>query len=253
MKKYAGLLALLILALLAAWLEGINDPSDTTTPPVRENAQRPPQSSQPSRQPGVSTEAALPQGKGFDFYVLSLSWSPTWCQNNRDGNSESQCGAGRRFGFVVHGLWPQYEKGYPEFCASREQQRVPDSLGRPLLDIMPSMGLIGHQWRKHGSCSGLSQPQYLDMIRKAYDSITIPAVFRSANKSATYRTDEIEAAFTSANPGLERGGIAATCRGNRLEEIRICLTRDLKFRSCQEVDRQGCRSASLEIPPVGQY
>src|ERR1700676_4796019 len=55
----------------------------------------------------------------FDFYVLSLSWSPSFCEEaserGNEGRSQVQCG-GRPFSFVVHGLWPQYEHGFPDYC-----------------------------------------------------------------------------------------------------------------------------------------
>ena len=56
----------------------------------------------------------------FDFYVFSLSWSPSFCASagERGGVSKSQqiqCGGERPYAFVVHGLWPQYEKGFPNY------------------------------------------------------------------------------------------------------------------------------------------
>src|SRR5690606_33078804 len=102
---------------------------------------------------GSAGTEAIPQGKGYDFYVLSLSWSPTHCQMGGASANAQQCGSRQTHGFVVHGLWPQFEKGWPEFCDSREPKRVPEALLRDNLDIMPSGSLIGHQWRKHGSCS----------------------------------------------------------------------------------------------------
>src|SRR5499427_7603553 len=51
----------------------------------------------------------------FDYYVLSLSWSPSFCETATGNARRQQCGA-RPFSFVVHGLWPQYEHGFPESC-----------------------------------------------------------------------------------------------------------------------------------------
>lgn len=244
MKKYAGLLALLVLAVLAAWLESGN--RNAGTPSAQREAPR----TQAPQAPAAPRERTAAQGSGFDFYVLSLSWSATWCQSAKGDSSDSQCDTRRRSGYVVHGLWPQNERGYPEFCASREPQRVPDQIGRPLLDIMPSMGLIGHQWRKHGSCSGLSQKDYFNLVREARNAVTIPAALDTPDRARTSPVADLETAFIRANPGMKADGIAATCSGRKLEEVRICLTRDLKFRSCAEVDRQGCRAATLEIPSL---
>ena len=197
--------------------------------------------------PGAEAQSRL---RDFDFYVLSLSWSPTFCATQRDGRKDQQCGGDANHGFIVHGLWPQNEKGYPQFCASREPQRVPRALGEPLFDIMPDMGLIGHQWRKHGSCSGLGQREYFGKIRDAFKRITLPADLAKAEKPMTLSAEQIEQKFVAANPGMSRAGIAASCEGRQLEEIRICLTKDLKFRDCAEVDRQGCRISGVTLPPA---
>ncbi len=190
------------------------------------------------------------QSQDFDFYVLSLSWSPTYCLTQQDGRNTLQCGHERDYGFIVHGLWPQFETGHPEYCRSREPNRVPRAVGRGVLDIIPSMGLIGHQWRKHGSCTGLTQRAYLDTIRKAYERIRIPADLARSDRRMSLSANEIEQKFLATNPGMTRRGIAASCDGRKLDEIRICLTKDLEFRDCAEVDRRGCRLDRIELPPA---
>jgi ribonuclease T2 len=188
----------------------------------------------------------------FDFYVLALSWSPTYCLTAGDGADRRQCAArsegGAGHGFIVHGLWPQFESGYPEHCATRLPGRVPTELGRGLLDIVPSMGLIGHMWRKHGTCSGLSQADYLEAVRAAFDSIAIPDALDGIDDPARLPSGAIEDAFIAANPGMTRAGIATRCASGRLQEVRICLTDTFAFRACREVDAAGCRAGSLAVP-----
>lgn len=186
----------------------------------------------------------------FDFYVLSLSWSPTFCALPQGKNSKEQCGTDKTFGFIVHGLWPQNEKGYPEFCASMEPRRVPEALGRDYLDIMPSMGLIGHEWRKHGSCSGLSQKDYFDKTRAAFGKIRLPTDIATATTAQTLSAEQIEQSFIRDNPGLRAESIAVGCERNRLEEVRICLTKELSFRPCADVDRKGCSLNRITVPPA---
>lgn len=186
----------------------------------------------------------------FDFFVLSLSWSPSYCLSDEGRDNRQQCGLSRRYGLIVHGLWPQYQRGYPEFCSTNHSDRVPESLGRRFFDIMPGMGLIGHEWRRHGTCSGLNQEQYLRTTRKAFEKIRVPDVLKDARRTRQLGTDEIEELFTAANPGMDRGGIAVTCEGNRLDEIRICLTPDLEFRTCREVDNDRCRVSTLDVPAI---
>ena len=184
----------------------------------------------------------------FDFYVLSLSWSPSWCAENDRGARTAQCR--KAHGFIVHGLWPQAESGFPQFCRSSEPARVPERLGRSLFDLMPSMGLIGHQWRKHGSCSGLSQKDYFSATRAAFEAIRLPEKIASGAGTTTLSADAIETAFTDANPGMSKRGVSISCDGKRLEEVRICLNTDMTFRDCPELDRKGCRAGATEIVPI---
>ncbi|WP_313554668.1 ribonuclease T2 family protein [Agrobacterium cavarae] len=241
MKQYFGFIALGALSLAAAGWVFLGQHQPASGPPTQRTETRPAPSSQ---------DTAESSETGFDFYVLSLSWSPAFCASDAGRNSRQQCGADRKFGFVVHGLWPQNDQSYPEFCGADKNERVPDNLGRNMFDIMPSMGLIGHQWRKHGSCSGLTQKQYFDKTRDAYDRIKIPADLSTGDQSKRLSADAIEAAFVDANPGMTKNGIAISCEGPRLEEVRICLSKTLSFRDCPEVDRQGCRSNAAEIIPI---
>jgi ribonuclease T2 len=113
----------------------------------------------------------------FDFYVLSLSWSPTFCAEQSGGDDKEQCGTGRPFAFVVHGLWPQNERGFPSDCNSQFGDRIERSIADDMLDIMPSRDLVFHEWRKHGKCSGLSPEDFFALARKAKEQVTIPSQF----------------------------------------------------------------------------
>lgn len=188
--------------------------------------------------------------KDFDFYVLSLSWSPSWCvSNDRDG-STPQCDGRRDYTFIAHGLWPQNERGWPEYCPSAEPERVPQALARTLYDIIPSAGLAGHEWRKHGTCSGLSQRVYFDTLRAAYRKIKLPPVIFDGRLQRSLATDEIETLFARANPGLKPDGIAVSCRDGQLAEIRICMSKSLAFRACAEVDNNACRTRMVSVPAL---
>lgn len=187
------------------------------------------------------------QGKGFDFYVLALSWSPTYCELEGDRANRQQCGASRSYGFVVHGLWPQYERGYPSKCASTEQD-VSNDLARSMYDLMPSTGLIRHEWREHGSCSGLSPADYFDVVRAARTRVSVPRDLDNQAERISIDPNQIERDFVGANPGMPEDGIAVACRSNLVEEVRICMTKSLQFRPCPEVDRRECRASKLTMP-----
>ena len=192
--------------------------------------------------------SSVPQGLGFDFYVLALSWSPTFCDSEAAGRNREQCGEDKDFGWIVHGLWPQNDKGWPENCPTSEGSRVPERIGRTVIDIMPSMGLIGHQWRKHGSCSSLSMSDYFKLVRQAYDTIRIPAELSNVDRESRTSPQAVEAAFIRSNPGLARSAVAVTCDRERVDEVRICLDKSLGFRTCPEVDSRSCRRSDIVIP-----
>jgi ribonuclease T2 len=186
----------------------------------------------------------------FDFYVLSLSWSPSFCEEaaERGGRSQIQCG-GRPYSFVVHGLWPQYENGFPEYC-QRPAPRLSRNIVSSMLDLMPAPGLIFNEWDKHGTCSGLSDRNYFETIRKARAAIKIPAEYLDLSQAKTVAPAEVEEAFIKANPGLSSSAVSVTCNRTRLSEVRICLNKDLQFRSCEELDRRACRRDQVTMPPI---
>jgi ribonuclease T2 len=188
----------------------------------------------------------------FDFYVLSLSWSPSFCEEaaerGNSGRSQAQCG-GRPFSFVVHGLWPQYEHGFPEYC-DRSAEWLERNIMTSMLDVMPAPGLIFSEWKKHGTCSGLGPRGYFEAIRKARAAVKIPAEFIGLADPKTVSPAEIEDAFIKVNPGLAASGIAVLCNRNRLSEVRVCMSKDLQFRSCDEIDRRACRRDQVVMPPV---
>lgn len=197
---------------------------------------------------GISAAGAA--SPGFDFYVLSLSWSPSYCETEGRGADPQQCRAAKPFGFIVHGLWPQRERGYADNCATQERE-VPRERMRGLYDIMPSAGLIRHEWRRHGSCSGLSQAEYFATLRRAREAVTVPAQFRQVGARRNVAPREVERAFATSNAGLATGAIAVACEDGLLAEVRICLTKELAFRPCPEIDRRGCKASQVAMPPVG--
>jgi ribonuclease T2 len=202
---------------------------------------------------GVETVSpASPQlsSGNFDFYVLALSWSPSYCKSKGGGADPRQCGASKPYGFIVHGLWPQFEHGAPENCAGAGTQPVDRVILQSLREVMPSASLARHEWSKHGTCSGLSQQTYFNALLAAKSRIFIPNVFSQINFGRSVSPTEVERAFLGANSGMKADGFAAACDGQYLTEVRICLTKNLLFRACDEVDRHSCRAGSVEMPPA---
>jgi ribonuclease T2 len=208
--------------------------------------------------PGIAAAAAVKTAtastestsapKPFDFYVLALSWSPSYCEAAGEKANKYQCGKRPAYGFIVHGLWPQYEHGYPRDCKSDAERKVPRERMNALSDLMPGYGLIIHEWRTHGICTGLSQEDYFAALRKAYERVAIPSDF-TRNEGGGVKPSDVEAAFVAANPDMPRDGVSVDCDRNYLREVRICLTKDMRFRSCLELERASCHAPNVEMPP----
>lgn len=188
----------------------------------------------------------------FDYYVLSLSWSPTYCETEGRDDRGPQCNGSRPYAFVLHGLWPQYDKGWPEFCDTGERPWVPRETIDAMLDIMPSPRLVIHQYRKHGTCSGLNVADYFAASRRAFASITIPERFTRPSTPLTVGPDEVVREFLGANSGLREDMLVVSCGARRLREVRICLSRELEPTSCgpNETERRLCRISRALMPPV---
>jgi len=185
----------------------------------------------------------------FDFYVLALSWSPSFCDAQGErAQQQPECGA-RPYSFVVHGLWPQYEKGFPEYC-QQPSPRLDRGVVSSMLDVMPAPRLIFHEWDRHGTCSGLSPRGFFETVRKARAAVKIPVEYLDLKAPLTVSPEEVEQAFIKVNPRLTPGAIAVGCDNQRLREVRICLSKELGFRDCSEIDQRACRRDKITMPPL---
>ena len=186
----------------------------------------------------------------FDFYVLALSWSPGFCSTGGESKAPDQCAEGSKLGFVVHGLWPQYERGSPQNCGSNGSFPMRAQI-EAVRALYPDDGLARHEWRAHGTCTGKSPTDYFADVRQARQAIVIPDAYAAPSAAQSVATIDVARAFLTANPGLQLSSMAVTCRSGTLEEVRICFTKDLRgFRPCPEVSRNSCRSRQINIPPV---
>jgi ribonuclease T2 len=185
----------------------------------------------------------------FDYYVLALSWSPNWCAVEGDAKGSDQCDARHDHGWILHGLWPQYHRGWPDYCRTAE---APPSraMTAGMADIMGTSGLAWHQWKKHGTCSGLSAPAYYSLSREAYGRITRPEVFRKLDRTVTLPASLVEEAFLKANPDLAADGLTITCRDGHIQEARICLSRELEPVPCGRDVARDCRIKDARFTPV---
>jgi ribonuclease T2 len=175
----------------------------------------------------LGANAAADQPGRFDYYLLSLSWAPQYCASSHHDDGQ-ECA--RPYAFVVHGLWPQNERGYPRNCDSRE--RVSDATIDHMLPLMPSKGLVIHEWHTHGACTGLGADDYFATVERAYKSIRIPDAYQAPDHYLSVSPAQLKHDFVTANPRLRESGMAVECSNHYLREVRICLTRDLQPRDC---------------------
>jgi ribonuclease T2 len=186
----------------------------------------------------------------FDFYVLALSWSPGFCELDGDAKGREQCASGSGLGFVVHGLWPQNERGFPTECgpSGRSPSRIAMNEAG---GVFPSEGLARYEWRKHGTCSGKSPSDYFADVKRARQAVVIPPQLTKPDSEQKWTPIDLERAFVAANPGLRTDMMSVSCKRSLLQEVRICFTKDLRsFKTCEELDRSGCRARDIKVNAI---
>jgi ribonuclease T2 len=195
------------------------------------------------KQPGGPAQPGV-----FDFYLMSLSWSPQHCAQKP--TDKIQCSGPKPFGFVLHGLWPQYNHGYSASCST--SFTLDQTTINSMMDIMPSQDLIRHEWSKHGTCSGLNPPDYFAKARTGFQSISVPAQFSGPVTTVNIAPADFKKALIDANQANHLSGdeFAIACSGRYLSEVRICLDKDLHPRACSSEVKDSCSSAEIIVRPV---
>jgi ribonuclease T2 len=185
----------------------------------------------------------------FDYYVLSLSWSPTWCAIEGDRRGSEQCDPSRDLGWVVHGLWPQYEDGWPSYCktAVRPPSR---SMTAAQADLFGTSGAAWYQWKKHGSCAGLEAGDYYELVREAFGAVNRPEVFRKLTNPVRLPASVVEEAFLQANPDWHADMLTITCKADRIQEARLCLSKSLEPRKCARDVVRDCTAQRALLDPI---
>ena len=164
------------------------------------------------------------QGKGrageFDYYAVALSWSPEHCAIKPA--DREQCA--RKLGFVLHGLWPQYQRGYPSDCTS---ERLDPAMEQQFAGLYPSRFLYRHEWEKHGTCSGLSQEAFHQLASDLRQKVKIPAAYQSPEEPLRKTSFQLKADLASANEWLAPDNITVACAdgGRFLREIYISINK----------------------------
>ena len=208
-----------------------------TTPAVQPQAVPQTAASRPRRaRPEANAQSGV-----FDFYLLTLSWSPEYCLSHP---GDVQCAPAP--GFVLHGLWPENTNGtYPENCSNAPGPSNPGQYS----DLYPDLGLLEHEWQTHGTCSGLAADAYFTLERQAVQSIHIPAALASKNTPAQETPGALLGSFAQANAGDPVGDFALSCGNNRLTAVQVCLDKNLHAMSCASV--RSCAANVVKITAPG--
>lgn len=200
----------------------------------------------------AATNGAGPQAGGtpqhYDFMILALSWSPTFCASSAKRGDSAQCQNPANRGFVVHGLWPQANDGARLRCGDGKAE-FSKALFERALDVFPDLNLAQAQWQRHGQCFGLSPDVYLDRTETARSKLVIPERLRAITQPASLGPEDIRRDFVRANSGLTVDAISVSCRKSTLVEVLICMKSDLSgFEPCPQVAKRSCRAATIGIP-----
>lgn len=219
---------LLLLALLPALSACNPRPAPTPEP-------KPPARSSQAVAQTPSSAAAQP----FDYYLLNISWSPEYCHSHP---SDIQCA--RHSTFVLHGLWPQNADGsYPQNCSTARGPADPSQYA----DIYPDPGLLQHEWKTHGTCSGLAPDAFFTAARTAFQSVTIPPTLANLNHQISLPPAQILSLVSKSNPNLTQQNLALSCGNNNLTAVEVCLDKSLRPTPCGPI--RSCRANTVKIPP----
>ena len=184
----------------------------------------------------------------FSYYMLVLSYGPDFCSEPGGDKDPAECGAGKKVGFVVHGMWPQGETSRgPENCGGSP---VSAAIIDATLAYIPTASLIQHEWKTHGTCSGLSAADYFAAIRKARDSVKLPDDLNQPAQKLQSSRAEVESKVAAANPSFPATAFRTSCyKDAELQEVRVCLNKDLSPRACGQSAGE-CTKSSVTMLPV---
>lgn len=165
-------------------------------------------------------------------YTLALTWGPQHCRTNRrDESARFQCASGNRFGFTLHGLWPDGAgRDWPQYCGGA--QLLERRTIRANLCATPSVQLLQHEWAKHGTCMAGETPDgYFAKARRLYDPLRYPDMDALSRRPLT--VGDLARAFAKVNPQLGTSMMRITTRrGGWLDEVWLCLDPKLRYRAC---------------------
>jgi len=180
-------------------------------------------------------------------YTLAITWAPQYCHEHaRDASAAMECGSGNRFGFTLHGLWPDgVGRDWPQYC--RAAPLLPPPVIRANLCATPSAQLLQHEWAKHGTCMpGLNPADYFRRSTGLYRKLRYPDMDALSRQPLT--AGRFAEAMAAANPGLEASMLRVTAnKQGWLDELWLCLDTSFHYERCRAGSGGLPADASLRI------
>ena len=178
-------------------------------------------------------------------YTLAITWSPQFCRSGGFAPAARfQCGSGNRFGFTLHGLWPDgVGRDWPQYCAATTL--LPPATVKGMMCATPSAQLIQHEWAKHGTCMGITPAQYFGRSSALYAKLRYPDM--NALSRGPLTVGQFTAAFAAANPGVPANAIRVTAARGWLDELWLCLDTRYNYTRCRAGSGGLAANASLRI------
>ncbi|WP_010546217.1 ribonuclease T2 family protein [Sphingomonas elodea] len=179
-------------------------------------------------------------------YTLALTWTPGFCRANGDSpGNRFRCSGENRFGFTLHGLWPDAPgKTWPQYCTSTPILRP--ALIRKTMCATPSAQLIQHEWAKHGTCMRTTPAAYFQRSTGLYRAIRYPdmeALLRGAPTVGDFKQ-----AFAAHNRAIPASAIrVTTTREGWLDELWLCLDTRFRYHRCEAGTGGAADDAPLKI------
>ena len=200
----------------------------------------------PTPRPDLASVSQPQRLRPITGYTLALTWAPQYCHNNaRDASARFQCQSGNRFGFTLHGLWPDgVGKEWPQYCAATPL--LPPAVIKRNLCATPSALLLQHEWAKHGTCMQTTPTDYFARSTGLYGKLRYPDMNALSRKPLN--AGQFAAAFAASNPGVPANAVRVTAnRKGWLDELWLCLDKSFAYTRCGANSGGLAANASLKI------
>ena len=204
-----------------------------------------PPNTTPRPRPDLASASEPQRNLPIGSYTLAITWSPQFCRTGGfTPAARFQCGGGNRFGFTLHGLWPDgVGKEWPQYCAATTL--LPPATIKGMMCATPSAQLIQHEWAKHGTCMGTTPAGYFGKSSALYAKLRYPDM--NALSRGPLTVGQFTAAFAAANHDIPANAVRVTTSRGWLDELWLCLDTRYSYVRCKAGTGGLAANASFRI------